>query len=227
MCTQPLNYIERGVPLACDCSSARCARPAARGTSATCWCRETRAVPFSPPLLPWSAPAGGFIPSRRATLPFSSSASSLQLDRSEGATVSWAAETHGKLAQREQLSKQRAENCSSLLPPLLTRLNFLPSDMFLFICVSVLVWCCPRLSTQSDVLLILQKMSCEIFFFLNKCVYKMFLGAVWWVWCYLALMGGWGQAAAGILKSWVSHSDVSLIGNSKPPSVCFWVKKLT
>ncbi|XP_026015418.1 ly6/PLAUR domain-containing protein 6 isoform X2 [Astatotilapia calliptera] len=34
-------------------SSLRCALPAVRGTSATCWCPEMTAVPFSPPFLLW------------------------------------------------------------------------------------------------------------------------------------------------------------------------------
>lgn len=57
-------------------SSVRCAHRAARGTSATCLCRGTRAAPFSPPPLLWSAPAGGFFPGRRAASASSSSVSS-------------------------------------------------------------------------------------------------------------------------------------------------------
>ncbi|XP_039649452.1 ly6/PLAUR domain-containing protein 6 isoform X1 [Perca fluviatilis] len=40
--------------------SVRCAHPAVRGTSVTCWRQGMRATPFSPRLLPWPARAEGF-----------------------------------------------------------------------------------------------------------------------------------------------------------------------
>jgi len=56
----PQPAIRRRFPASIFLSPVRCARPAARGTSATCWCRRTTAAPFSPPLLLWSAQVGGF-----------------------------------------------------------------------------------------------------------------------------------------------------------------------
>ena len=65
-------------------SSVRCARPAARGTSVTCWCRGTRAAPSSPLL--WSARAGGFdLLGHWAASPSSSSSS--QPDGAERETL--------------------------------------------------------------------------------------------------------------------------------------------
>lgn len=55
----------------------RCARPAVRGTSATCWCRKTRAAPFSPPRLLWRARAEGLTSPHCATA-LSPCSSSLQ-----------------------------------------------------------------------------------------------------------------------------------------------------
>lgn len=55
----------------------RCVRPAVRATSATCWCRGTRAAPSSPPPPRWPARAGGMILRRWATSSSSSSSSSV------------------------------------------------------------------------------------------------------------------------------------------------------